>query len=42
MGRAVIVFAAGIAIFLLVLVLLGIVADWLGEPERWDSRRRNR
>jgi len=28
--------------FLLILAAAGLIADWLGEPERRDARRRNR
>jgi hypothetical protein len=37
----VIEFVAACGFFLLALVVMGIIADALGEPERWDSRRRN-
>ena len=42
MGRAVILFVAGLGLFLLALAVMAAIADRLGEPERWDSRRRNR
>lgn len=29
-------------VFLLILAVCAAVADAIGEPERWDSRRRNR
>lgn len=36
-----IVFAAGLGLFLLALAVMAAIADALGEPERWDARRRN-
>lgn len=36
-----IAFAAGLGLFLLVLAVMAALADWMGEPERWDARRRN-
>jgi len=38
----VILFVAGLGLFIGALAVMGAIADWLGEPERWDSRRRNR
>jgi len=35
-------FVAGCGLFLLALAVMGALADALGEPERWDARRRNR
>lgn len=35
-------FLIGLAAVLLALAVLGAIADWMGEPERLDSRRRNR
>jgi len=37
----VIEFVAGCGILLILFAFLALVADALGEPERWDSRRRN-
>ena len=34
-------FVAMLAAFVLLLAAMGAVADWLGEPERRESRRRN-
>jgi len=34
--------AAGLGLFLLVLAVMAALADAMGEPERRDSRRRNR
>lgn len=34
-------FAIGLGLFLLLLATLGAIADWMGEPERRDARRRN-
>lgn len=30
------------AAVLIALAVMAAIADWAGEPERWDSRRRNR
>lgn len=35
-------FAAGLGLVLGVLAVLAWIADMMGEPERWESRRRNR
>jgi len=35
------IFLAGCALFLAALAIGAALADWLGEPERWDARRRN-
>jgi hypothetical protein len=35
-------FLAGVATFLVLLVVLGLIADWIDGDERRDSRRRNR
>ncbi len=38
-----VIFLAGMALFLLALALLGAIADWLDPfDERADARRRNR
>jgi hypothetical protein len=39
---AVIVWLATLALFISALAVMAAIADWLGEPERWDARRRNR
>ena len=41
MNDAVILVAA-MGFLALAFALMAALADWLGEPERWDSRRRNR
>lgn len=40
--RDLVAWLAFLAVFLLALAVLGAIADWMGEPERLDSRRRNR
>lgn len=35
-------FVAVLGLFILALAVLAAIADAMGEPERWDSRRRNR
>lgn len=41
MNDAVILVAA-VGFLCAALALMAALADWMGEPERWDSRRRNR
>lgn len=37
-----ILFVAAIGLFIGFLAIAAYLADAMGEPERWDSRRRNR